>query len=105
MDIEITVRNDPESGRYDAVLGDRVVGVIIYERQGSRAIFRHTTVEPEFRRHGVGGALVRAALDDLAANGMSLTNYCSFVTDFIAGNPGYAGLLDPAQPGRSPRPG
>jgi predicted GNAT family acetyltransferase len=81
------------------VLGDRVIGVIIYELQGSRAIFRHTIVEPESRGHSVGAALVRAALDDLAANGMSLTNYCSFVTDFIARNPGYAGLLDSAQPG------
>ncbi len=103
MDTQITVRNRPESGRYEAVLGDRVVGVIIYERQGSRAIFKHTVVSAEFRGHGVGAALVRAALDDLAAYGMSLTSYCSFVTEFIAGNPGYAGLLDPAHPGRSPR--
>jgi uncharacterized protein len=49
-------------------------------------------------RNPEGAALVRAALDDLVANGMSLTNYCSFVSEFIADNPGYATLLDPAQP-------
>jgi uncharacterized protein len=101
MDAQITVRNDPQSGRYQALLGDRVVGVIVYERQGSRVIFRHTIVEPEFRGRGVASALVRAALDDLAANGSSLTSYCSFVTGFIAANPGYARLLDPAGPGRA----
>jgi uncharacterized protein len=100
MDAEITVRNDPESGRYVAVLGDRDVGRIIYERRGGRAIFRHTIIEPEFQGEGVGTALVRGALDDLGANGLSLTNYCSFVTEFMADNPSYAGLLDPARPGR-----
>jgi predicted GNAT family acetyltransferase len=94
----ITVRNNAESGSYDALLAGRVVGVIIYERQGSRAIFRHTIVDPKFRGHGVGADLVRGALDDLVAKGLSLTNYCSFVTDFMASNPGYADVLDPIQP-------
>lgn len=98
-DTGITVRNNTESGSYDAVLGERVVGMIVYERRENRVIFRYTIVEPEFRRRGVATALVRGALDDLRANGMSLTNYCSFVSDFIAGNPGYAGLLNAGQPG------
>jgi uncharacterized protein len=100
MNTDITVRNNTESGSYDAMLGERVVGMIVYERRGSRMIFRYTIVEPEFRRHGVGTTLVRAALDDLLANGMALTNYCGFTADFITGNPSYAGLLDADQPGR-----
>jgi len=96
MDTKIKVRNDPSSGRYEAMAGDRVIGELAYERQGSRATFWHTSVDPEFQGHGVGEAVVRAALDDLVANGMTLTSYCSFVTEFIADNPGYATLLDPA---------
>jgi hypothetical protein len=94
MSAGIMVRHDTEAGRYEALLEDRVVGVVVYDRRGSRAIFRSTVVEPEFRGRGVGADLVRAALDDVQASGLSLTSYCSFVTDFIAANPGYAGLLD-----------
>lgn len=98
---DITVRDNTESGSYDAMLGERVVGMIVYERRDSRVIFRYTIVEPEFRQRGVGTALVRGALDDLRANGMSLTNYCGFVSEFITSNPSYAGLLDAHQPGHS----
>jgi uncharacterized protein len=107
MKADITVRNNTESGTYDALLGERVVGMIVYERRDSRVIFGYTIVEPEFRRRGVGTALVRGALDDLLANGLSLTSYCSFATGFIAQNPSYARVLDAKQPGRplpSPRP-
>jgi uncharacterized protein len=99
MDADVTVRNNTESGTYDAMLGDRAVGTIVYERRGNRAIFRYTVVEPEFREHGVGTTLIQAALDDVAASGLTLTSYCSFVTEFIADHPGYAHLLDPEHPG------
>jgi hypothetical protein len=99
MDTDVTVRHNTEASTYDAVLGDRVVGTVVYERRGSRAIFRYTVVEPEFREAGVGSTLIRAALDDVAASGLTLTSYCSFVTEFIADHPGYAHLLDPEHPG------
>lgn len=99
MDEDITVRHNTESETYDAMLGDRAVGTIVYERRGNRAIFRYTVVEPEFRERGVGTILIRAALDDVAASGLTLTSYCSFITQFIADNSSYAHLLDPEHPG------
>jgi predicted GNAT family acetyltransferase len=99
MDADVTVRHNTESSTYDAMLGDRVVGTVVYERRGSRAIFRYTVVEPEFRERGVGSILIQAALDDVAASGLTLTSYCSFITEFIADNPGYARLVDPEHPG------
>ena len=94
MGLDIAIRNNTEAGSYDALLDDRVVGVIEYERVGDRMVFRHTVVEPAFRGRGVASTLVRAALDDLTANRLSLTNYCGFVTDFIGAHPEYAGLQD-----------
>jgi len=99
MDADVTVRHNTESETYDAMLGDRAVGTIVYERRGNRAIFRYTVVQPEFRELGVGTTLIQAALDDVAASGLTLTSYCSFVTDFISDHPGYAHLLDPEHPG------
>jgi len=99
MSADVTVRHNTESETYDAMLGDRVVGTIVYERRGSRVIIRYTVVEPEFRDAGVGTTLIRAALDDVATSGLTLTSYCSFVTQFIEDHPDYAGLVDPEHPG------
>jgi uncharacterized protein len=101
MDSRVTIRNSPESGCYDAVLGDQVVGTIVYELRGSRMIIRHTVVDPEFRGRGIARALAREALDDLSASGASLTNYCGFIADYIDRNPEYARLIDTEKPGRA----
>jgi hypothetical protein len=44
--------------------------------------------------------LVKAALDDLRAKELTLTNYCRFVADFIVGHPDYADLVDASRSGR-----
>ncbi len=99
MDSRITVRDSAESGTYDAVLGDQVVGTIVYERRDHRMAIRHTVVDPEFRGQGIASALAQQALDDLAANGTTLTNYCGFIADYIKRNPQYARVVDADQPG------
>src|ERR1700760_3762365 len=98
---DISIRNSTESGTYDAVLGDRVVGTIVYEPRDNRMVIRHTVVDPEFRGQGIATALAKKALDDLAATGTTLTNYCGFIADYIEQNPQYAALIDPGQPGRA----
>ena len=100
---EITVRDNAEAQVYDALIGDQVVGSIVYERSGQRLVFSHTIVEPEFRSRGIGTVLVTRALDDVRARGMTLTNYCEFVADFIAAHPGYADLIDAEHPGHPRR--
>jgi uncharacterized protein len=96
---EVTVRDNTESLCYDALVGGEVIGTIVYEHAGSRMVFRHTIVEPEFRGRGVATTLVRAALDDVRAKGMTLTNYCGFVAEFIAARPQYADLINAEHPG------
>jgi uncharacterized protein len=94
MAADVTVRHNTEANRYEALLGDEVVGVVTYQRQGDRMIFEHTIVQPEFRGRGVAGQLVKTALDDMATSGRTMTNYCGYITAFIAHNPGYAGLAE-----------
>jgi predicted GNAT family acetyltransferase len=103
MITDITVLENTEARTYDAVIGDRVAGTLVYENAGPRRVFTHTVVEPEFRGQGVGSALVRGALDDIRAKRATLTNHCEFVADFIAGHPEYADLIDPVHPGHPRR--
>ena len=96
---QITVRDNAASQCYEALLDGEVIGTIVYERSGPRTVFLHTIVEPVFRRRGIATTLVRAALDDLRAKGTPLSNYCGFVSEFIAGHPEYADLIDAEHPG------
>ncbi|WP_433508337.1 GNAT family N-acetyltransferase [Pseudonocardia halophobica] len=68
--------------------------MLVYRRKGDRLIFTHTVVQEEHRGKGVATGLVRYALDDARARGLRLTNYCTFVDDFVAVNPEYSDLLD-----------
>ena len=99
MDTQIEVRNNHDSRSYDAVLDGRVVGMIVYERVASRLIVRHTIVDPALRGLGIGKTLAKAALDDVRASGLTLTNYCSFIGSFIGANPEYHDLVDAQLPG------
>ena len=99
MTAGVTVRNNSEALTYDALIDGQVAGSIIYELNGSRVVISHTIVEPEHRDSGVGTELVRTALDDIRAKGMTITNYCGFVSAFIDAHPEYADLIDPVHPG------
>ena len=101
MDSSVVISNSTVCRSYDAVLDGRVVGTIVYELRDNRMIIRHTMVDPQFRGTGIAKALAKQALDDLAASGRTLTNYCGFIADYIERNPGYASLIDPGRPGRA----
>ena len=101
MDSRITIRNSTDSRSYDASIGDQVVGTIVYEQRDGRMVIRHTVVDPEFRGQGIASALAQFTLDDLAASGKTLTNYCGFIADYIDRNPGHAKLVDASRPGRA----
>jgi hypothetical protein len=99
MTPELVVRENTESLCYEALIGDQVVGTIVYKHLGPRMVFLHTIVDPEFRGRGIATVLVRTALDDVRSKGVTLTNYCDVVAGFIADHPGYADLIDAKHPG------
>jgi predicted GNAT family acetyltransferase len=103
MNMDVTVRNNRDAGSYEAVIDGQVVGMVGYEREADRIIVRHTAVAPDHRGQGIATILVRAALDDIAATGLRLTNFCGFVTDFIAANPEYAHVLEAKRPAPATR--
>jgi predicted GNAT family acetyltransferase len=91
--MEPTVRNSPESGRYEIVDGDRVLGIAAYERRGGTLVFTHTEVDQDSGHEGVGSALVRGALDDVRSAGERVVPRCPFVRGWIDRHPDYADLV------------
>ena len=92
--MELTVTDVPEAGRYEARAGDRVLGQANYQRRGDQVVFTHTEVDPDAEGSGVGGTLVRGALDDVRAHGLRVVPRCSFVRGYIERHPDYADLVE-----------
>lgn len=94
MDSTLEIRDNADNECYEAVVDDKVVGLVVYTRRGERVVILHTVVEPEFRGAGLGTKMVRGVLDDVRKRGERLANYCGFVADFLADNDDYRDLID-----------
>lgn len=97
---DFDVVKDDKTGSYDAIVGDREVGALTYDVAGEhRLVLLATSVFPEFRNQGIATELIRRVLDDVRAQGKTVTILCPIVRTFIEKNPGYADLVDPRHPG------
>ena len=79
----LRIVDSPQKRRYEAVLGDRVVGFAEYRPVTGRRIFIHTEVDPAFEGRGYGSRIARAALDDVRARGLKATVHCPFISEYV----------------------
>jgi predicted GNAT family acetyltransferase len=86
------MRNNREQSRYELVIDGELVGIADYRVVGDVVVFPHTEIERSRRGDGLGAQLVRYALDDVAATKRRVVAQCSYVAEFIADHPEYAGL-------------
>ncbi|MGD9881333.1 MAG: GNAT family N-acetyltransferase [Reyranella sp.] len=83
------VRHNEAAHRYELET-DHGLAIAVYRQQGDSAVFTHTEVPPEDEGKGIGGRLVRAALDDTRRRGLKIVPACSFVVAFVRRHPEYA---------------
>ncbi len=84
----LDVVNNTDAGRYETSGGH-----IAYTRDGDVVTMTHTEVDPELEGQGIGGELVRQALDDVRAHGLRVRPSCPFVAAYIRRHPEYADLV------------
>jgi uncharacterized protein len=100
---DLVVQDAPERERYEATTGGEVAGFSRYERgepdEDGRGeapfVFTHTEVDEAYEGQGVGGTLVRGALDDVRRRGAQVVPRCPFVRSWIARHPDYQDLVRP----------
>ena len=93
-DASLTVRDNTDEGRFEAVDESGVVaGFAAYRRREGRVVFTHTEVDPDAGQEGLGSRLVRAALDDVRSKGGSIVPLCPFVRGWIDRHQDYAALV------------
>ncbi|GAA5141871.1 GNAT family N-acetyltransferase [Pseudonocardia adelaidensis] len=97
---DFEVVNDQKAGIYEATVGDREIAGLSYNvADDDRLVLLAISVFPEFRKKGIATELIRQVLDDVRAQGKTVTVMCPIVRTFIENNPEYAGLVDSKHPG------
>jgi len=79
----LTIADNPAESRFEARLGERVVGIAEYELNERRIVFVHTEVDPSIEGRGIGGRLARGALDEARSRGLAVTVECPFISSFL----------------------
>jgi uncharacterized protein len=91
--MEMTVADHPDALRYEITADGERAGFVTYRLSEGVISFLHAEVDPAQEGQGIGGRLVRDALDDARARGLTVRPVCPFVADYIERNPQYADLV------------
>ncbi|WP_373319774.1 GNAT family N-acetyltransferase [Rugosimonospora africana] len=93
--MNITVRDNPEQHRYEAVADDAVAGIIQYrDRHDGARVFLHTETMPDFAGKGVASVLVRQALEMERERRQMVVPVCPFVSAFLERHPEYKDVTE-----------
>ena len=92
----VIVADAPERHRYEIRVDGALAGYAVYVVKGNRWLFVHTEIADEFEGRGYASTLVREALDDIRARGITIVPLCPFVAAWIERHPDYDDLVDHA---------
>jgi predicted GNAT family acetyltransferase len=88
-----TVTDNRAKSRYEARVDGHLAGMVLYERAGKHITFTHTEVGGTHEGEGIGSALARFALDDAAANKLTVRPHCPFIRSWLKRHPDYQHLV------------
>jgi predicted GNAT family acetyltransferase len=82
----------PDRHRYEIVCDGTTLRYAAYQDTEQLVVFTHTEVDRSMEGQGIGGQLVRGALDHVRTLGLPVLPICPFVQGWIARHPDYADL-------------
>ena len=84
---EVTVRDNPDKGRFDVLVGDTHAGFSMYKDLGAaparQRVFYHTVVFDQFEGQGLAGILTRTALGTSVQAGHRIVAVCPYVKKWL----------------------
>lgn len=78
--------------RYEVTRDGVTLGHAAYQLADRLVVLTHTEVDPALEGQGVGGLLVRGALDDVRRRGLLVLPICPFVQAWMTRHPDYTDL-------------
>jgi uncharacterized protein len=101
MSTDVTVINNPDRHRYEALVDTATLaGFVDYQETSELVVLTHTEVGPELEGKGIGSALARAALDDVRQRRLKALVLCPFILAWLRTHPDYQDLLFNAPPSK-----
>ncbi|MGJ6967659.1 GNAT family N-acetyltransferase [Streptosporangium sp. G11] len=93
---EVTIRDNPDKGRFDVLVEDTHAGFSMYKDFGEmQRIFYHTVVFDEFEGRGLAGTLTRTALSTSAQAGYRIVAVCPYVKKWLSTHHDFDEVTDP----------
>ena len=89
----VNVVDDPARKRFEAFVGDRLVGFVTYRTRPGVVVLVHTETDPDFEGHGVGSQLAAAVLGEIRERSLKVNPLCPFIASFIDRHPEFADLV------------
>lgn len=87
--MQITITDSPDDGRFEARADSGApVGFVQYRRTADAVVLLHTEVDGSLKGQGVGSRVVRATLDGLLDEGVTVVNECPFIGRYLDRHPG-----------------
>ncbi|MDR2986206.1 MAG: N-acetyltransferase [Nocardiopsaceae bacterium] len=86
MNADERVTDNRAESRFELPV-DGAVGELNYRRRANRLVLIHTEVPKRLEGHGVGGTLVKAAVDRAASEGLTVVPLCPFARSWLERHP------------------
>jgi uncharacterized protein len=87
------VIDDQKESRFEMVM-DGSVADLVYRRRADRLILIHTEVPDPLAGHGLGGQLVRAAVDRALRERLTIVPLCLFAREWLERHSDIADTVD-----------
>jgi predicted GNAT family acetyltransferase len=91
-DASVQVQRNEGEEQFETQVGGETA-VLTYAEQHGKLYLLHTQVPEAMEGHGVGGALVRAAMDFAAEKGVKVVPFCPFARAWLQRHPQYEEMV------------
>ena len=82
----MTVRDNPDRRRFEALVDEEVAGYLFYREQDGELVLIHTEVDERFEDQGIGTQLAAGVMEFLRSEDAKIIPSCSFIRHYMDKN-------------------
>ena len=91
--LQTVITDNARDGRFEATVGDQVIGRQPYRRYRGHIVLMATEIDPQWRGRGVSSALIDGVLGLIRSAGHTVVPRCKLTGDYLFRHPQYQDLV------------